>query len=319
MKRKKQFVLIPKRGKKKGVGEKFIRGILLLIVAILVLQLAYSFTGNILTRLLLKTVVSEESAIEQLVSVSGVIVRDEMVVATPVTGIVRWVATAGARVAAGSSVAKIYTTDGGVQNIVAPVSGVMIPTLDGFEGILQPNALENIDVAKFRDQAKENQAVPDGANVTQGSIFFRVVNNFSWYYVAKLSRDDFSLLAPQRSRLRFAFSPKEEVSASWRVLGEDESGVRLAFALNEEVAGCFVQRFSDAEIVVSRTTGLILPSSALISRGAEIGVYILDKSVVRYLPVKVLAEVGEQVVVEGVRTGWTVIKNPFLVREGQRL
>lgn len=319
MKRKKRFHVVPGRGKKKGMREKFLRGILMLAVTIFALQAAYFLAGSRLAGLLLKTVVSEESVLEQLVSVSGVIVRDERVVAAPVSGTVRWVAVAGARLAAGASVAKIYTGDGGVQNVAAPVSGVMIPVLDGLEGALQPGDLERIDAAEVRKLAKKIQAVPEGAEVKQGSIFFKMVNNFSWYYVVDLSRDDFALLTPQRNRLRFAFSPEEEVSASWEVLKEDEDTVRLAFALSEDVEGSFVERLSDAEIVVSRITGFVLPSSALVSRGAERGVYILEKSVVSYLPVKVLGEVGENVVIEGVRSGRTVIKNPSLVREGQRL
>jgi len=291
----------------------------MLAVAALVLQVTYFFARGTLTSLLLKTVVSEESVLEQLVSVSGVIVRDERVVAAPVTGTVRWVAAAGARLASGASVAKIYTADGGVQNIAAPVSGVMIPVLDGLEGVLQPNAMENIDVAEVRKLSQKTQAVADGAKVKQGSIFFKLVDNFSWYYLVNLSRADFALLRPQKKSLRFAFSPQEEVSASWAVLSEDEDAVRLVFALSEDVEGAFLQRLSDAEIVVRRITGFVLPSSALISRGAETGVFILEKSLVSYLPVKVLGEVGENVVIEGVRTGRTVIKNPFLVREGQRL
>ncbi|MFW0861092.1 MAG: HlyD family efflux transporter periplasmic adaptor subunit [Dethiobacter sp.] len=319
MKRKRRFAVIPGKGKKKGIKEKFLRGSLMLVAAVLALQVAYFFAGSMLTRLLLKTVVSEESVLEQIVSVSGVIVRDERVVAAPVTGTVRWVTTAGARLATGANVAKIYTADGGVQNISAPVSGVMIPVLDGLEGALQPGDLERIDAAEVRKLSKKTQAVPDGAEVRQGSIFFKVVNNFSWYYVVDLSRDDFALLTSQRNRLRFAFSPQEEVLASWVVLKEGEDTVRLAFTLSEDVEGSFVQRLSDAEIVARRITGFVLPSSALISRGADTGVYLLEKSVVSYLPVKVLGEVGENVVIEGVRSGRTVIKNPLLVKEGQRL
>ncbi|MBS3886268.1 MAG: hypothetical protein KGZ41_06880 [Dethiobacter sp.] len=319
MKRKKRFAVIIGKGKKKGIREKFLQGIMTLVVAVLVLQVAYFFARSTLTGLLLKTVVSEESVLEQLVSVSGVIVREEHVVAAPVTGTVRWVAAAGARLAAGASVAKIYTADGDVQNIAAPVSGVMIPVLDGLEGALQPADLERVDVSEVRKLSEKNQAVPDGAEIKQGTIFFKLVDNFSWYYVVDLTRADFALLTPQRNRLRFAFSPEEEVPASWAVLKEDADTVRLAFALSEDVEGFFVQRLSDAEIVVSRITGFVLPSSALISRGAEQGVYLLEKSLVSFLPVKVLGEVGENVVIEGVRSGRTVIINPFLVREGQRL
>jgi len=179
--------------------------------------------------------------------------------------------------------------------------------------------LERVDVSEVRKLSEKNQAVPDGAEIKQGTIFFKLVDNFSWYYVVDLTRADFALLTPQRNRLRFAFSPEEEVPASWAVLKEDADTVRLAFALSEDVEGFFVQRLSDAEIVVSRITGFVLPSSALISRGAEQGVYLLEKSLVSFLPVKVLGEVGENVVIEGVRSGRTVIINPFLVREGQRL
>lgn len=320
MKRKKRFHVIAGKGRKKKAGDTFVHTLLLLAVGLLVLQATYYLARNALAGMLVKTVISEDSVLEQVITANGVIVRNEHVVAAPATGVIRWSATGGNRVAVGADLGTIHAENGSIQVLKAPVPGVFIQELDGLEGELQPNALAGIDVAQIKKMPGKQYVVADGKEVKQGSMLYKIVNNYDWYFVAELSAKDVAALGERKSsRLRFAFSPDEEVWAAWSVVAENEDSMLVAFTLQEDVDGCFSQRLADADIIVRRITGLVLPSSALVLRGEEAGVYVIDKSVVRYIPVSVVETAGETIVVEGVRAGFTVITNPLLVREGQRL
>lgn len=320
MRKKKQFYVVSGKGKRKKHSEAIFRVLLFTAVGLLLLQATYSLARDALAGMLVKTVISEDSVLEQLISVSGVLVRDEYVVAAPVSGVIRWNMTEGNRVAVGTGVASIHTENGGVHLLKSPVPGVLVYKLDGLEGELQPNALATIEMSQLRKRSVKEHIIADGKDVSQGTMLYKIVNNYDWHFVAELTLRDFQSLDERKnSRLRFTFSPEEEIVATWKVVGEGEDTVTLAFTLKEDVEGCFSRRFAEAEIIVSRFTGLVLPSSALVLRGEEAGVYVIDKSVVRYLPVNVVETAGEQVVVEGVRTGFTVVTNPSLLREGQRL
>jgi putative membrane fusion protein len=320
MRNRRPFTVIPGKIKKKRSKDKFFYGVLLLVVGILVLQAAYSLGRGVLASMLVKTVISEDHVFEQNVSISGVIVRDEHAVVAPITGTVRWVVAAGDRLALGASVAVITPENGSSRNVSTPFSGVIIPELDGLEGNLHPNALHEIDMKEIGQMPQKTNRVMDGEEVWQGTMLFKVVNNYNWYFVTELTEEAYEALSERKTTtLRFSFAPEDEVGASWSVLSEEENRVRVAFEIKEDLEGYFTHRLADADLIVRRTRGLVLPTSALVMRGEETGVYVLNKSVVRYRPVNVLETDGKMVVVEGVPAGFTVITNPFLMKEGQRL
>jgi putative membrane fusion protein len=320
MKKQRPLTVIPGKGKKKRRRENIGYILLLLAAAALVLQAAYSFARDALAGMLVRTVISEDTVLEQLIVAGGVIVREETVIAAPVTGTVRWVAEPGERLSVGSRAAVITAENGMQRNIYVPASGVMVPELDGLEGLLHPKALESIDLKEIRRMRQKILATAEGEEVRQGTILLKVVNNYIWYFVSDIPVDELELLADRKTvPLRFDFAPDVEVSATWSELERDERLARVVFEIREEVAGCFTRRLAEAEVVARRTRGLILPETALLERGEDTGVYILDKAVVRFRPVEVLDYDGDTVVVSGVPHGFTVITNPRLVKEGQRL
>ena len=149
---------------------------------------------------------------------------------------------------------------------------------------------------------------------------FKMVDNFTWYYVVEMSADEYAGLSERSSvTLRFSFAPDQDASGQPVVIEDGGDMVTLIFEMKDDVDGCFTERFASANVITKRTSGIILPVSALIERGNETGVYILEKSVVRYRPVDVIETWQSEAVVSGLRIGFPVITNPNLVREGQRL
>ncbi|EEG77606.1 HlyD family efflux transporter periplasmic adaptor subunit [Dethiobacter alkaliphilus] len=319
MRKRRPFAVISGKQKKKSSGEKIVYILLMLALGLLVLQVTYSLGRSVFASLFVDTVTSENSVLEHTVSASGVLVRDEHVVAAPLTGTLHWLVPQGERVPLGATVATITTAGGIQQKVTAPVPGMLIKQLDGLEGELQPKALADIRPEKIND-VKPQQA-ESGEDVQQGSIIFKLVDNYTWYFVAGMSRQEYNDFREfsASARLRFSFAPKEEVRSQSAKLSETDETVTVAFTLQQDIDGGFTERFAEADVIMRGTSGIVLPSSALLLRGDETGVYVVEKSVVRYRSVDVLDVAGDQVVVDGLRPGFPIITNPGLVREGQRL
>ena len=321
MHRKKKFTVIQGNKKKKRPVEKLIYFLLAAALGLLLLQMGYSFARDALASALVKTVLSEEGVLEQAVTVRGILVRDEHVVAAPLTGTVRWVIDDGERLAVGASVAAISSPGASPKIVTTPTPGIVVLHLDGLEGALQPQGLSEINIGQMlKTSEKKPHKIAGGEEVHQGTMLFKVVNNFGWYFAAEMTPAEYAELEDMSSvAIRFSFAPEEETRGTVMVLKETEEFVRVAFQLKEDVPGFSLERFAEAELLVRRSRGILLPASALVHRGEETGVYILEKSVVRYRPVDVLEKDGELIVISGVRKGAPVITNPTLVREGLRL
>ena len=321
MRKKRAFTVIHGQHKKKRPMKKWGTFLLFAVVAVFILQAGFSFAREKIAIAFVNTVMSGEEVLEKSVAVKGVIIRRENVVAAPVTGTVRWSADEGERLGLGAKVAAITSATGEVQRVVMPAPGVVVLQLDGLEGALQPQSLEQIDVVDILQQAskKLHQVKPDEL-VQQGTMLFKVVDNFTWYFMADFSQESYQeIKALTNLRLRFSFSPAEDVIGKIVFRQEADERVTVVLEFKDTVTDCLIERFAEAEVVFNRTRGIVLPTSALVLRGEETGIYVLEKSVVRFRAVDVVEASKDKVVVEGVRQGSQVITNPILVREGMRL
>jgi putative membrane fusion protein len=319
MKKNRKFTVV--HGKRRGrTGEKLTYFLLAAVIIVFGIQALYSFARDALTARFVRTVVVENGVLETLQPVAGVIVREERVVAAPSTGKLEWLVDEGERLAIGTPVARIKTGENSWQTVHTSASGVIIMQLDGLEGVLQPRSLTKINVPLIQKLPLQPSRLSAGEEVTQGSLLFKIVDNFTWYYAVELSVGEYAGLSEQSSvTLRFSFAPDQDATGQPVVVEEGEDKVILIFEMKDDVDGCFTERLASADVITKRTLGIVLPASALIERGDETGVYILDKSVVRYRPVDVMDAWQGEAVVSGLRIGFPVITNPSLVREGQRL
>jgi putative membrane fusion protein len=317
MKKNRKFTVINGTRRKKS-PRKIIYLLLILATLAFGIRAAYFFTADKVTALLLKTVIGDMGELENVIKVNGLIVRDEHPVAAPVTGTVHWLVKDGERLAVNIPVASISAADGTVHTVVTPFAGIVVRQLDGLEGMLQPQALDGVNVPQLLKTAVKHQQIEQAEAVPQGSMLFKVVNNFSWCYLFHLP-DGTALPESDRHRLRFSFAPGRDLSGRTVLRRAENDSMTLAYEFTDDVDGFLWQRQAEAEIITGRIQGVILPLSALVEREGETGVFTLEKSVVRYRSVEVVGISGELVAVDGLRIGLRIITNPDLVREGRRL
>lgn len=321
MKKRRKFAVIQGQKKDKGnKGQKFALAIAGVAVAVLLAQALFTLGHNFVAARLIQTVVTDQGYLETVLPVRGAIVREERLVASPATGTLTWLADEGEKVAAGKDIARISTPGGQAAIISAPVPGLLSIQLDGLEGTLVPHGLSSVTPDFLEELAANTRRTESGATVSQGSLICKVVENFVWYFLVSVPADDVRELdGAGTCRVRFPFSRGEAVTGRMAYWGEEGDRVLLALEFDVDLDTFLNERFIDADIVIKRTSGIILPASALENQEDETGIYTLEKGTVRFRPVEVLAEAGGEVAVTGVPPGLSVITNPAWVREGQRL
>lgn len=316
--RRRKFVVLPgRKGKKRLKPAYIILGTAALLFA---LHSLYSLTHNLIASRFVQLTLAGEGVVQNNITVSGVFVRDEQIVAAPVTGMLTWQVKEGTRLSAGTPVAELASGDQ-VVTVTAPGAGVVALWLDGLEGVLQPGTVSEIDLAGLLRQPPPKQQFGNGEVVKQGSMLFKIVDNYRCVFLFALPYAEYRTTGlADKQLLKFIFDSGQKMFGSLVSYHKDGKGmVTLAAELSPEARARLPGRFASAELLGSETKGITVPASALVQREGGSGIYTLVEATVRFRSVDVKALGKEKAVVDGLREGATVIVNPWLVREGQRL
>ena len=151
---------------------------------------------------------------------------------------------------------------------LAPQSGNYYPTADGLEGMLTPERLLSDNSARHLAAIWDEQ---EKAGVPEIQVRGKLITDFTWYTVAKLSADKaqqlkegsrYTVLFPQESAREFNMQVH-----SIRRDGAEQAFVVLSCDEKDDNIQCL--RTAKAEIVLRSVDGLVFPSAAL--RFLEIG------------------------------------------------
>jgi len=200
-----------------------------------------------------------------------------------------------------------------------PRAGLLLHRLDGWE---ESSESPYFSAEQYAEISKETFVAQEGLWVEQGQPLVKLIDNWQWYYNLLLPLDPGRTLAARESVLcKFDFAPDEPVKALLMEAEIDAEAeeVRLTYCIREQFPGFEGLRWSRAELLLERSEGIIIPAAALVEREGERGVYLNRAGAVKFQPVTVLAEEGEQLAVEGLEPDSMVITHHALVREGQRL
>lgn len=314
-----RFVVLP--GRKKKNKRLRLAGIILGTASLFfVLQSFFSLAHNFVASRFVQLALAETGTVRNNVAVSGVFVHDEQVVAAPATGRLTWLVQEGTRLSAGTPVAELASGEQ-VITVASPRAGVVALWLDGLEGVLQPGTFPEIELAGLLREPPAKQQFGNGELVGQGSMLFKIVDNYRCLYLFALPYAEYRALGLADGHLlRFIFDAGEKISGILAGQQREEDGtVTLAVELAPESIARLPGRFAKAALLGDETKGITVPASALVQREGGAGIYTLVEATVRFRSVDVKAVGKERAVVDGLNEGTTVIANPWLVREGQRL
>lgn len=307
--------------------------LIVFILAVVVL-VSWSLNRNAMTSEQsgkLVCVTAKQGEIEQGVRASGVIIRDEMVYISPVSGVLRLVASEKDRTRTDTVIAQVELakTQGRRQgnmkiDLVAERPGVVSFALDGLERTLTPSSWVDFDAKKVSKLVSEPVSQRSGMEVDIGQPLFRVVDNYRIYVLlfpepGIMPSVSESLTEGRRCSLRFdsvagsRYSAK--IASRVNATEDDSRPDALLLELTDFPGELYYLRHVQAKLITKTQRGLIIPKQALVKSENGYLVYIPANLGVDSKLVEVVASDESQVMCEGLREGQRVVVNPYLIHE----
>lgn len=182
------------------------------------------------------------------------------------------------------------------KSVAAPSAGYFSASVDGYESVLTPEALESMGYREYIALAP--RAVQEH---TAGKLIY----GNTWYYVTIVPSNELEgLEAGDDVTVTFARDFYEPVEMEVERIGANEAGYRvLVLSCDRYMQNVTLLRQQSAEVVFSSYAGLRVPKEAVrVNDDGEVGVYTLEGAVAKWKPVAILHDNGESYVVELDRT-----------------
>lgn len=168
--------------------------------------------------------------------------------------------------------------------LIADNTGYYISSTDGYE-----NTLKYADVLSLTtdDIEKALKAKADESKISESG---KLVNNFNWYVVAVVNRNDVDESSVGDTvTVRFTDSAAEDVKMTIAAINSDSAGkVALILKSNSITAGTSQLRIENAEIILKKISGYKIPKVALRTVDGINGVYIKRGNLINFRRITVL-------------------------------
>lgn len=207
--------------------------------------------------------------------------------------------------------------------VLAPHPGLVSYTLDGLEDILTLESIGDYGTRQMLTMMGNLGAIENQARLSAGAPVAKIISDSGAYVSVIVTNDEAGqILDDSQVILRFdAFAGRRETRARLYHVGEREKNgyCLVTYAAEELLDGMVGVRQVTTTIVLRTHVGTIIPRQALVHRGGQDGVFVLEGGVCRFRPVTVEGGDQDELVVDGLSPGTPVIRNPSLVDEGTDL
>lgn len=164
------------------------------------------------------------------------------------------------------------------EYLQADNTGYYINRTDGYEKTINYSDVNGLMPS---DIEKALKSKPDESKISNVG---KLVNNFNWYVVAKVERNDITDLTIGRSiKIRFLDSSSGDIKATVSAINSDSSGyVALILKCNTINPDNSQLRIENAEIILKTISGYKIPKQALRTLDGVNGVYIKRGNLVNF-------------------------------------
>lgn len=170
--------------------------------------------------------------------------------------------------------------------------GYFSGTVDGYETILTPQALQTMTVSTLESM--------EPAEVSEGAVG-RLIHSSTWYYVTAVDEDLVTdLHAGDQVPVHFVSAIYDELTMTVERLGDPEDGKRLlVLSCDKYMQEITLLREQSADVVFSTCVGLRVPKEAIrVTEDRRHGVYVLVAGSAEWKYVELLHDNGESYVVK---------------------
>lgn len=184
--------------------------------------------------------------------------------------------------------------------IHAPQSGAFTARIDGAEEMLSLSAIENLssEYIKELDKLKIETKTPE--TVAEGQPVGKIVKNFLWSIAVQIpAREAEGLLEGNALDIRFPDVGVETVTGTIsKILPENGGKVILVISSNKYVNMVYSLSKTKVELVKKSYGGFRIPAKSLRMQGNDMGVYVIRNDKARFIPVELLYNGKDWVVVK---------------------
>lgn len=282
-----------------------------LLVALILFSLGWVYRANWITGSL-EVETAQTGSIDHYVTVKAIFANEEYVIQSPASGKVELLGKEGQRFRLGETVAQIHpegaapgsNTHRQTVQVSMPKGGLFFQKVDGLESVLTPESLVNMDLARILEQ-QENSETPKDI-VQAGAPLGKVVNNLSptvAFVEAEPSKD----LSVGKT-IKFKLDDQIRTGKILRV-SDNPKGIVVRF--NQYLEGTVNNRIQNVQWITKPSeTGIVIPKSALFTKGEELGVYVVQEGILQFRKVNVIDENDSLVCVNNLPQGIPIVKNP---------
>ncbi|MBR3588453.1 MAG: hypothetical protein IKL16_02710 [Clostridia bacterium] len=168
--------------------------------------------------------------------------------------------------------------------LAADNTGYYISNSDGYEKTLNYAEVTKLTTSDI-DKAIESK--PDESKISGAG---KLINNFNWYVVASVERNDIDELTVGKSvKVRFVDSSADDVRMTVAAINSDSKGkAALILRCNTITPGTGDMRIENAEIILETISGYKIPKEAMRTLDGVNGVYIKRGNLVNFRRITVL-------------------------------
>lgn len=271
----------------------------------------WSYRSNLIAGTI-KFAVAQTGTITHERLVNATFANQELLVLAPFSGKVEYMGEDGQRIRRGEPVATVQPegavpgTKESVQSrtITAAIGGLFFRQSDGLESIMTSENLVTMDLSKLLAQTSTVKV--GGATAQAGDVVGKIVNNLT-PTIAFLELPSIDGLTDGKT-MRITVGNQ---TMSTKILRKSEQPKGVIVQFPHYVDGTAAQRRQEVTwIYRSPTNGVLIPKSALWTRGEELGVYLWSEGVVQFRKVKVLDEDDDSACIENLPSGIPVVITP---------
>jgi putative membrane fusion protein len=292
---------------------------MLVIILVSLLTLAYLLWGRVVIVVSNVSFLTRQEVAETI-RLEGILLKNEHVLQTPVSGKLQQVAADGNRLENGARVSRVIAvqdnTGGESYDIVTPVAGICCMHLDGLEQVLSPASIDSLAVPHMAGTG--GKRTYDGMRVEKGQAVAKIIDNLSPVYIyAEAPKENFSAAALEKGTWWKANWEGQTFSMkSYKVAdrGESLAGYFLLSAYPEQI-------LHERKVVINVTTrslnGYLVPKKAIVEKDGQTGIFLSIKKKAYWTPVDVVGELEGKLAIEGpeLTESCRFVQNPLLAKE----
>jgi len=220
--------------------------------------------------------------VRSTLDLQGILIADEQVLVAPAAGRIQWLVPDGQRVRIGQTVARITTAGGIAAAINAPAAGLLSYTTDGLETVLRSASLPDMTMPALT--GLKTVTVAGGQEVGAGQDVGRVTDNLDPVYIYVDPAQVPSGMLAQGKPWLLTWQG-QELPAVVSFLRGPAGGLFLRLGrYPDQMVGARQVNFA----AVTRTlSGYLVPQTALVARGGQTGLYLVQDGQAHWAGVQV--------------------------------